>query len=45
MYYLISNSFVDYQGSYAEKMGMIPSNNGITEAILDGTEKGIKLVL
>lgn len=45
MYYLISNSFVEYEGSYAEKMGMIPSNNGITEAILDGKEKQIKLVL
>ena len=45
MYYLISNSFVEYEGSYAEKMGMIPSNNGITEAILDGKQKQIKLVL
>lgn len=45
MYYLISNSFVEYEGSYAEKMGMIPSNNGITEAILDGSQKKIKLVL
>jgi len=45
MYYLISNSFVEYEGSYAEKMGMIPSNNGITEAVLDGKEKQIKLVL
>lgn len=45
MYYLMSNSFVRYEGSYAERMGMIPSNNGITEAILDGKEKGIKLIL
>ena len=45
MYYLISNSFVEYEESYAEKMGMIPSNNGITEAILDGKQKQIKLVL
>ena len=45
MYYLISNSFVEYEGSYAEKMGMIPSNNGITEAILDGKQKQIKLIL
>lgn len=45
MYYLISNSFVEYEGSYAEKMGMIPSNNTITEAILSGKEKSIKLVL
>ena len=45
MYYLISNSFVEYDNSYAERMGMIPSNNGITEAILDGTKKQIKLIL
>lgn len=45
MYYLISNSFVEYEGSYAEKMGMIPSNNGITEATLDGTKKQIKLIM
>lgn len=45
MYYLMTNSFVEYEGSYAEKMGMIPSHNGITEAILDGKEKKIRLIL
>ena len=45
MYYLMSNSFVQYEGSYAEKMGMIPSHNGITEAILGGKNKTIKLIL
>ena len=45
MYYLMSNSFVQYEGSYAEKMGMIPSHNGITEAILGGKNKSIKLIL
>ena len=45
MYYCISNSFVEYQGSYAEKMGLIPSNTGINEIELDGTKKGIRLIL
>ena len=45
MYYCISNSFVEYEGSYAEKMGLIPSNNGITEIELDGHKKGIRLIL
>lgn len=45
MYYCINNSFVEYEGSYAEKMGMIPSNNGINEIELDGKKKQIKLIL
>ena len=45
MYYAISNSYVEYEGSYAEKMGLIPSNNGISEIQLDGHKKLIKLVL
>jgi hypothetical protein len=45
MYYCISNSFVEYQGSYAERMGLIPSNTGINEIELDGTKKGIRLIL
>lgn len=45
MYYCISNAFVEYEGSYAERMGLIPSNNGITEIELDGTKKGIRLIL
>lgn len=45
MYYCISNSFVEYEGSYAEKMGLIPSNTGINEIVLDGTKKNIRLIL
>jgi len=45
MYYCISNSFVGYENSYAEKMGLIPSNNGITEIEIDGTKKGVRLIL
>lgn len=45
MYYCISNAFVEYQNSYAEKMGLIPSNNGISEIELDGTKKQIRLIL
>lgn len=45
MYYLMTNSFVEYDGSYAERMGMIPSNTTITEAELGGSEKTIKLIL
>lgn len=45
MYYAISNSFVEYEGSYAEKMGLIPSNTGLNEIELDGTKKGIRLIL
>jgi hypothetical protein len=45
MYYCISNSFVEYQDSYAERMGLIPSNTGINEIELDGNRKSIKLIL
>lgn len=45
MYYCISNAFVEYEGSYAEKMGLIPSNNGISEIELDGTKKLIKMII
>ncbi len=45
MYYSISNSFVDYEGSYAERMGLIPGNNGISEIQLDGHKKLVKLIL
>lgn len=45
MYYCISNAFVEYEGSYAEKMGLIPSNNGITEIELDGHKKLVKLIM
>ena len=45
MYYCISNAFVEYENSYAERMGLIPSNNGISEIELDGTKKQIRLIL
>ena len=45
MYYCISNAFVEYEGSYAEKMGLTPSNTGLNEIELDGYKKGIRLIL
>lgn len=45
MYYCISNAFLEYEDSYAEKTGMIPSNTGINEIRLNGRKKEIKLVL
>lgn len=45
MYYAISNSFVEYQGGYAEKMGLLPSNNGISEIELNGSQKSVRLIL
>ena len=45
MYYCISNAFVEYEGSYAERMGLIPSNNTINEIELDGTKKLIKMII
>lgn len=45
MYYCISNAFVEYQGSYAERMGLPPSNTGINEIELDGYKKNIRLIL
>lgn len=45
MYYAVSNSFLEYEGSYAERMGLIPGNNGISEIKLDGHKKLIKLIL
>lgn len=45
MYYCISNSYLEYENSYAERIGMIPSNTGINEIKLNGRKKEIKLVL
>lgn len=45
MYYCISNAFVEYEGSYAEKMGLTPSNTGINEIELDGNKKKVRLIL
>lgn len=44
-HYVVSNSFVEYEGSYAERMGLIPSNTGIVEIELDGKQKQIRLML
>lgn len=45
MYYCVSNAFVEYENSYAERMGLIPSNNTINEIELDGEKKQIRLIL
>lgn len=45
LYYLMSNSFLEYEGGYGERMGMMPSNTTITEAQLDGHKKKIKLII
>lgn len=45
MYYCISNAFVEYEGSYAERMGLTPSNTTINEIELDGQKKLIKMII
>ena len=45
MYYCISNSFIEYQNSYAERLGLLPGSTGISEIELDGSKKGIRLIL
>lgn len=45
MYYLMTNSFLESDGGYAEKMGFPPSNTSITEAKLGSTKKKIKLII
>lgn len=45
MYYLMTNSFLESSGGYAEKMGFPPANTSLTEAQLDGTKKKIKVLL
>lgn len=45
LYYLMTNSFVEYDGGYAEKMGMPPSNTSLVEAQLDGEKRKIKILL
>ena len=44
MYYLMTNSFLDY-GGYGEKLGFSPTDNTPTEAVLDGTKRKIKVIL
>lgn len=45
MYYLMTNSFLESDGGYAEKMGFTPSNTSLTEAQLSGTKHKIKLLI
>ena len=44
MYYLMTNSFLDY-GGYGEKLGFTPTDNTPTEAVLDGTKRKIKVII
>ena len=45
MYYLMTNSFLESSGGYAEKMGFPPSNTSLTEAQLSGVKKKIKVLI
>ena len=45
MYYLMTNSFLESDGGYAEKMGFPPSNTSLTEAQLSGTKRKIKVII
>lgn len=45
MYYLMTNSFLESDNGYAEKMGFPPSNTSITEAHLGARKKSIKLTI
>ena len=44
LYYLMTNSFLDY-GGYGEVLGFTPTDNTPTEAVLDGTKRKIKIIL
>lgn len=45
LYYLMTNSFLESDNGYAEKMGFPPSNTSITEAQLGSRVKKIKLTI
>ena len=45
MHYLMTNSFLEYENSYGETAGFHPASTSITEAILSGTERKIKVVI
>lgn len=45
LHYLMTNSFLESDGGYAEKMGFPPSNTSLTEARLDGSKKKIKVII
>lgn len=44
MNFLMTNSFLEY-GGYGEKLGFTPQPVGVSEAILDGTKRKIKILL
>lgn len=44
LYYLMSNSFLDY-GGYGETLGFNPTSNHPTEATLDGKRRRIKILV
>lgn len=45
LYYCVSNAYLEFEDSYAEKTGLIPTNTGINEINLNGRKKEIKLIL
>lgn len=45
MHYLMTNSFLKYDNSYGEVLGMHPCSNSTTEAVLNGKERKIKVVI
>ena len=45
MYYLMTNSFLESDNGYAEKMGFPPSNTSITEAQLCSVKRKIKVLI
>lgn len=45
MHYLMTNSFLEYNDSYGEIQGFHPASTSITEAILNGKERKIKVII
>lgn len=45
MYFLMTNSFLESDGGYAEKMGFVPASTSLTEAQLSGVKRKIKLLI
>lgn len=45
MHFLMTNSFLEYDGSYGEIQGFHPCSTSLTEAILNGKERKIKVVI
>ena len=44
MHYLMTNSFLEYNNSYGETKGFHPSSTSLTEAVLNGKERKIKVI-